>query len=893
MGRIFAPTRVDRLPNGMQVLTRELHHAPVASVMVWYGVGSRNEGPGTTGISHFLEHMMFKGTPGFPYGVLEEGVKRRGGMWNAFTSYDYTSYFEVLPSRHLEYGLEVEADRMVNMVFDPDLTVRERGIIVSEREGYENRPTFWLMEAFMAEAYREFPYRHHVLGSKEDIRGTTAESLTEHYRRFYRPNNAIFVAVGDFETEKLLAMAGKHFGHLPAGDPAESVTLTEPEQTEERRVTVRRPGPNPYVMAGYKIPGSSHQDVPALQVLATILSGSPSFSATGGGGGMGRSSRLYRRLVNTGIATTASGYPWTLQYPGLFMVSATPAPGVALERVEEALFTEVEALRQDRAGTEEFQRAMKQVRASYIYAMESAMNQAIMLGATALARGVKRFDRALEELEAVTPDDVQRVAGQYLDAKRRTVGQFIPEEQTTGVAQATSRQEAAAETGATPDFQKAADRHVERPVAGKRNPILDQGRVVRRTLPNGAALLVYPADTIPSVFVRVQMEGGAMHEPPGKAGLAQLTGQLLTRGSQAFTAEELALKTDALGMSVRVDVGRETAVASLKCLPEDLHTGLDVLAEVVRRPTFPADETGRMRDRMLVAVREANNDTRSVAARRLAEMIYPEGHPYRHPVNGTEESLVTITSEDLIAFHTAHYGPNGAVITVVGNVEPAAAEAALTRSFEGWSGGEGLKPVPVAPAPVGGRVHVALAGKTQTDIALGWPLVDRSHPDYLALDFLATLFGGNGTPASSRLFRDVREKYGLSYYQFASFGGASGPAAWTSHIGVNPARLDFAVQTLSTELKRLTEEDVTVEEMQALQDFLEDFPAVQHESPERVAARLAEIERFGLGLDYVERYPKMVAALTAAQLKEVARRHLSLERMTVVSVGPEAEEAKS
>lgn len=885
MGRIFAPTRVDRLPNGMQVLTRELHHAPVATVMVWYGVGSRNERPGTTGISHFLEHMMFKGTPSFPYGVLEEGVKRRGGMWNAFTSYDYTAYFEVLPSRHLEYGLQVEADRMVNMTFDPDLTVRERGIIVSEREGYENRPTFWLMEAFMAEAYRDFPYRHHVLGSKEDIRSMTAEALTEHYRRYYRPNNATLVAVGDFESDKLLALAEKYFGHLPAGDSVEPVKGAEPEQTEERRLTVRRPGPTPYFMAGYKIPGSSHGDIPALQVLATILSGSPSFS--GSGGGMGRSSRLYRKLVNTGIATSASGYPWTLQYPGLFMVSATPVPGTSLERVEESLFAEVEAMRQEKVGADEFGRAMKQVRANYIYAMESAMNQAIMLGSTAVTRGVERFDQALEQLEAVTPDDVLRVARQYLDPKRRTVGLFVPEEQPKGATAAPLRQEPAPESGSTPDFQKAADRKVERPAVGKRNPILDQDRIIRRELANGATLLVYPAATIPSVFVRVQMEGGAVHEPPEKAGLAQLTGQLLTRGSQAFSAEELAIKTDALGMSIRIDVGRETAVGTLKCLPEDLTTGLEILAEVLRRPTFPADELGRMRDRMLVAVREANNDTRSVAARRLADAIYPENHPYRHPVNGTEESLAAIAADDLFTFHAVHYGPNGAVITVVGNVEPADVEAALARAFDGWTGGKGRMAIPPAPKSEGGRTHVTLSGKTQTDIALGWPLVDRNHPDYLALDFLATLFGGNGTPASSRLFRDVREKYGLSYYQFASFSGNSGPSAWTAHLGVNPARLDFAVERLRHELERLSAEPVPADEMQALQDFLEDFPAVQHESPERVAARLADIERHNLGLDYVERYPKLVAALTPQQLQDVAARHLQLDRMTVITVGPE------
>jgi len=887
MSRVFEPTRADRLSNGLQVFTRELHHAPVASVMVWYGVGSRNEVPGKTGISHFLEHMMFKGTPRFPYGVLEEGTKRRGGMWNAFTSYDFTAYYEVLPSRHLEFGLEVESDRMVNMIFDHDLTVRERGIIVSEREGAENRPTTWLMEAFMAEAYRVFPYGHPVLGSKDDIRATTSEVLTEHYRRYYRPNNAALVVVGDIDSDRLLTLAEKHFGHLAAGEPVEPLTVSEPEQTAERRVTVRRPGPNPYIMAGYKIPGAAHEDLPALTLLAAVLSGSPSFSPLGGGGSMGRSSRLYRNLVNTGLATSAGGYPWSLQYPGLFMLSATPVPGVSPERLEGALFGEVERLRQERVPADEFARAMKQVRAKFIYGMESGMNQAVMLGSTAITQGVEKFDRALEELEAVSPEDLLRVAQRYLDPQRRTVGWFIPEEQRASAAPTTSsRQEPAEDTGSTPAYQKAADRPVERPQTGQQTHTLEQESILRRHLPNGAILVVYPAATIPSAFVRVQMEAGARFDPPGKAGLAQLTAQLLTRGSGAFTAEELALKTDALGISVRVDVGRETAVASLKCLPEDLTTGLETLAEVVRRPTFPQDELDRMRERMLVGVREANNDTRSVAARRLTERLYPEGHPYRSPLNGSEESLPTLSRHDLAEFHQRYYGPTGAVITVVGNVDPTQVEAALVAAFDGWSGGEGRLPVAEAPAPAASRAHITLEGKSQTDIALGWPLVDRSHPDYLALDFLATLFGGNGTPASSRLFRDVREKHGLSYYQFASFGGATGPAPWTVHIGVNPARLEFAVETLRAELKRMAEEPIPAEEMESLKDFLEDYPAVQHESPERVAARLAEIERFGLGLDYLDRYPKLIAALTVEQLQRTAATYLNLDRMTLVTAGP-------
>ncbi|HYG57627.1 MAG TPA: pitrilysin family protein [Symbiobacteriaceae bacterium] len=895
MGYSLQPTRVDWLPNGMRVLTRELHHAPVASVMVWYGVGSRNEQPGETGLSHFLEHMMFKGTKRFPYGSMEEGVKLRGGMWNAFTSHDYTAYYEVLPARHLEYGLEVEADRMVNMHFDPDLTVRERGIIVSEREGRENSPHFWLYEAFMHEAFQQMPYRHHVLGHKDDIKSTTAEALTRHYRRFYRPRNATLVVAGDFDTPRLLELANRHFGSLDGGEALPPLAATEPEQVGERRVEVRRPAPNPSIMAGYKIPPDDHPDTAALTILSAVLSGGPSFAMMGGGASMGRSSRLYRKLINTGTAASAVGRPWSMQHAGLFLLHGTPVPGVAMEKLEGALYAEVEELRQDRVPADELERAKKQVRAQFVYAMEGAMNQAVLLGATAMVRGVEGFDHAMAEFEAVTADDVLRVAQTYLSPERRTVGWLIPESATAATDSAPAAraqvqaQPAEAEAATTPEFQKPGHAG-EPPAPGQRGRILDHTRIVRRELPGGATLLVYPAETIPSVMVRVQMEAGAIHAPEAKAGLAQLTVQLLNRGSRAFSAEELALKTDALGMSMSFDIGRETAVGTLKCLPEDLQTGVDLMAEVIRHPTFPQDEMDRMLERMLVAVREAEDNTRAVASRRLAEIIYPEGYPYRAPVNGTEESLRRLVRDDLAAFHAEHYGPKDAIISVVGNVDPDAVERALNRAFEGWSGGAGRPAMPAAPQPAGGRrEHKTVAGKTQTDIALGWPLVDRRHPDYLALEFLATLFGGNGTPASSRLFRDVREKYGLSYYQFASFGSALGSGAWSAHIGVNPARLEFAVDVLRQELQRLVDEPVAESELEGLKAFLEDYPAVQHESPERVAARLAEMERYKLGLDYVDRYPSMVRALTAGQLQDVAARYLSLDRLAVVTAGPEPE----
>src|SRR6266545_281746 len=231
------------LPNGMLVLTREVHSAPVATCCVWYRVGSRNETPGITGISHWVEHMLFKGTPQIPKGEMDRLIARNGGSFNGFTSQDYTAYFETLPADRIELGLQIESDRMVNSLFEPQEVESERTVIISEREGHENDPEWWLSEALLSAAFQEHPYRHEVIGWKSDLRAITREELYNHYQTYYMPNNAILVLVGDFETGALMQKVAQYFGDLPVGPRIPSFRAEEPEQQGERRVVVRRPGP--------------------------------------------------------------------------------------------------------------------------------------------------------------------------------------------------------------------------------------------------------------------------------------------------------------------------------------------------------------------------------------------------------------------------------------------------------------------------------------------------------------------------------------------------------------------------------------------------------------------------------------------------------------------------
>lgn len=421
----MSTVRETKFPNGLTVLTEELHNAPVATFWVWYRVGSRNEVPGQTGISHWVEHMMFKGTSNLKKGDVFKLVNRNGGMNNAFTSMDYTAYFESLPSDRLDLALEIEADRMVNAVFDSSEVESERTVIISEREGSENDPHHWLGEEVQALAFKVQPYHHQTIGWKSDLQKITRDELYGHYRKYYVPNNAIVVAAGDFNSDDLLSRLDKHFGRLPRGAEVPAVRFEEPPQNGERRVVVKRPGATAALLIGYHAPNVAHPDFYPLLVLAGALSGAGALAVTHDAS-PGRSSRLYRALVEKELAVDiGADYMPTLD-PFLFMVSAIVSPGVSIARVERAILTELEKVKRAPLTTNEFAKVMKQARAQFVYAEDGVANRGYRLGLLEVLATHTMYESFLDKLQAVTPDDVQRVANLYLEESNRTVGWFEP-----------------------------------------------------------------------------------------------------------------------------------------------------------------------------------------------------------------------------------------------------------------------------------------------------------------------------------------------------------------------------------------------------------------------------------------------------------------------------------
>ena len=414
-----------RLDNGLQILLKESHLAPVASFWIYYRVGSRNEAPGVTGISHWVEHMLFKGTERYPQGAFDKAVARAGGAFNGMTWQDWTTYFETFPAERIELALDVESDRMANAIFDEEETESERTVIISEREGSENSYRWLLNTEMQAAAFQTHPYRHPVIGWKEDLLTMGRDDLYEHYRTFYTPSNAVAVAVGDFDSAWMVERIEQYFGGVEAGPALPAMRLQEPEQRAERRIVLRGTDMTSYFGLAFHAPDARHPDFFALTVMDSILSGAKGMGLFGGGSS-NRSNRLYRALVDKELAVGVSSAFMPTIDPYVFGFSATLAQDITHQEIEEAIWAEIERAQEEPVAAEELDKAIKQTKAQFAYSSESVTNQAYWLGFSEMIADSEWFDGWLENLEAVTAEDIQRVAQSWFGRNKQTVGWYMP-----------------------------------------------------------------------------------------------------------------------------------------------------------------------------------------------------------------------------------------------------------------------------------------------------------------------------------------------------------------------------------------------------------------------------------------------------------------------------------
>ena len=860
------------LDNGLKVLIKPVRTAPAVSMYIWYKVGSRNEKKGETGLAHQLEHLMFKGTKARPvqFGQL---FNLLGAQSNAFTTFDTTAYYATTGADKLDALLQLESDRMVNTVAGPKQLASEKTVVLSELDGDRNSPDSVLSDKIQETAFTIHPYRHTPIGDRNDVVNFTAKMAQDFYQQNYGPNNATLVIVGNVDPKATLEKVKATFGQIPARAKPTTSFPQEPPQTEERRVTVKQPGSVPILQMLYHGPKSTDPDIYALDLLDNVLN-------------VGRSSRMYKALVETGIAASYSGGISSLVDPGWYELEAIPNSGTSLETLQQKIDAVLEQVKQEKVTPAELRRAKEKARVSTFLGNDSIENQAYALGYFETIYGDWRvIDQLSERYSKVTQEDLLRVAQKYLVPTNRTVGTFLPTSQG-GIVSATNPGKSESFSPGTPVDPSTLAQYLP-PLPKTSNTQV--AKPVRGVLANGLTYLILPNRSAPTVSVQLDLNAGSGFDPKAKAGLASLTAGLLTSGTKTKSASEIARLLDDEGIRLGVSVRREKASLSAEALSEDTEKLLKISADVLRNPSFPLDEFNRTRTRTLVGLKEDLDDPGIVARRNFYQSLFPENHPFHS--QPMPESIQSLTPQDLKKFHQLYYRPDNATLVVVGDVDPAQVKGWITEYLGTWKAqGKAPQLTATTPKPNPKENVVELSGKQQTEVFLGAPGLSRKDPDFYAALVLNQILGGD--TLSSRLGKRVRDQLGLTYGINSAFvtGKLVGP--FIVVMQTNPKDTEKAIDETLKEIDRFRMEGPTdVELTNAKRSLIYQFPLKFLDNDDLGDIILSQ-EEYGLGSDYPERFNSLVDKVDQAAVKRVAERVLDPKLFTKIIVQPKGEDPK-
>lgn len=875
------------LDNGLTVLTKEVNTAPVVTVQVWYRVGSRNEKAGITGISHQLEHLLFKGTKERPiqFGRLFSAL---GSDSNAFTSYDMTAYFGTVGSDKLDAMLRLEADRMVNTVAGENELKSERTVVLSELDGGNNSPGTRLYRQVMLAAYPDSSYGWPVIGYRPDVENYTVEDIQNYYRTFYRPDNATLVIVGNFNTADTLKKVREIYGEIVA-PPKPKVLITpedqqskpkppEPKSAQEP-IRLKEPGSVPFLQAVYpNLPKVNDPDVAAIDVMDSILSS-------------GRSSRLYQALVETGLASSASGGGSAMIGTGWYFMNATPTAGKSLEELDRLLLAEVDKLQTQPITAEELERAKTSMRASYIIGNRDVNSQAIQIGYNqTVAKDYRYSDRYLSAIDKVTSADVRRVAKQYLQRDRRVVGYFEPSVITAGAGTTPSNAHSSnAFQPSSPVDPAEVAKYLPESALVAKAAIPPKVNPDKFTLSNGLKVLLLSDRSTPSVTLVGEINAGAGFDSIEKAGLAGLTAQNIANGTTTKDALTLASRLENRGASLGLSAGRESVGISGISLSKDLPIVIDQLADLLQNATFPAKEFELNLQRNLLAYKSELDNPNSLVRRIFQATLYPKGHPFH--VMRTEETLKSLTREDLVKFYKTYYRPDNTILTLMGDFDPAVVKALLEEKLGKWQATGKAPKFQYPKVPNLERTNekqTSLAGKTQAVTIIGHPSISRFDPQYYPALLLNQVVGGD--TLASRLGTEIRDRLGLTYGIYSYFQAGRPPqGSFNVQMQTSGKDTEKAIAATVALLRNVRDNGITKAEFDMAKNSLLNSFSTEFADPDSVASSLLSDEIYGLPVGDFYKFPQRIQSVTFDQVNRAAKELLQPDNLLIVSVVPKAE----
>lgn len=861
--------------NGLRVLLLPNEQLPVATVMVTYQVGSRNESIGTTGATHILEHMMFKGTPSFneakgnDYSSIMERI---GARSNATTWFDRTNYFATVPSEYVPLTIEMEADRMRHLLIQEEDLASEMTVVRNEYERGENNPVRTLIKEIFAAAFMAHPYGHPTIGWRSDIERTNPAKLRRFYDTYYWPENAVLTIIGGFDPAATLAAVAEHYGAIdPAPEPIPEVTTEEPNQLGPRRIEISRAGQTGVVMAGYKVPEATHEDWPALLLIDQIV-------------GADKTGRLYRALEDKGKASATFTFAPELRDPGLFIFGAYLTPEATHEEVEAILFDEIERLIGGGVTEAELARAKSVIQAAMIYgrdgpfAIARQINDAIAMGDWTL------YLNRPKAIDAVTAETVRDVAARYFKPSARTVGWFVPEVK--------NRLSPAPSAGPlyfrdpSMDGMPAGPQMKTSEAPGNTSAAVHFSKSMQSAEVAGIEVVAIDLPVEGVVSFVGSFAAGDILSPKEQPMLASLTAAMLDKGTVSRDRFAIAEQLDAMGASIRFGAGAHSLGFSGKFLRADAGPVLELLAGQLRNPAFDPDVFKTVKARKEANLLQAIDDTGYRAGAELARLLYPPEHPnYAEKLESLLDSLKGTKRDELVSFHRDHYGPESMRLVFAGDIDFEQLKAAVAIAFEGWSGGTNYPGGPFRQLPnEAGSNRIQITDKPSVSVQYGYNTgLQRTDPDYLPFMVGNYILGGG---FQSRLMQEVRKRRGLTYDIRSSHqGDILTPGNWTLTASFSPGMLKQGLAASRSVFENWHEEGVSESEVQAAVETLTGSYLVGLSTTARVAAQVHSFLQRGYPADYIDRYPNKLRAIDADAVNRTIREYFDPAALRLVIAG--------
>jgi zinc protease len=827
------------LPDGLTLIVQEDRSAPVASVQAWCATGSVNEDERLgAGMSHILEHMLFKGTKTRSTNAIAQKIQDVGGYINAYTSFDRTVYWIDVPKAGVETALDVLSDAMMNSTLPPAEYVKEQEVIRREFAMGFDDPDRMTSQLLFATAYQKHPYRLPVIGQMEIYNQLTQEQVMQYYKTRYVPNNLTFVVVGDVDAEKIRQQLSDFFKAYPEMSIKPIYIPEEPPQLGRREVHNEFATELSRLDLAWHIPEVTHPDVPALDLLATIL-------------GDGRSSRLYRRVrEEAGLAYSVSAFSYTPGDPGLFGIDATVDPKKR-DAAQELVLRLVDEVKQAGVTAEELTKAKKTTLSHHLAALTTMRGQASDIGSNWLLTRNLNFSRDyLDAVQKVTLDDVRRVATTYLTDKNLTVVSLNPK-----------GSQLAKSEGAKP---------------------LNAGEVQKFELANGLRILVREDARLPLVAMTAVFRGGLLAETPPTNGVTRLMAKTLLKGTKTRTAEQIANEIEEVGGSMHSDAGNNSFVVGVEVTKPDLKIAVDLLADVLLNATMPEKAVAREKEVQIAAIQQEEEQLTTVARNILREALFAH-HPYALRGNGSADSVQKLVQKDLLAFRDRYLVGKNGVISIFGNVNAAEVKQLLEKALGPMKPGTLALTDAKPPAPISKTETVeARKEKAQSVLMVGYRGVDLFNKDRHALELIDEASSDIG----SRFFVRIREEMGLAYFVGASQVQGLVPGLFAFYLGTSPEKVEQVKTALLDEIKKLASDGLTNEEVVRAKKKLIGQQQIANQSNETFGYQCALDELYGLGFDNYKKLEHDVEAVTLEEIKRVAAKYFRDQPYVLATVRP-------